>query len=132
MYQGEEQTSERLMTVGELACRTGMSAKAIRQFEGLGLIYSAGRSEANYRLFDESAIWSSATSARSDSRSRRSSSSRPSTSTGQANRSGRGWPRCSTARNSESSSGARSSTASSAVSATSVLRTAQPLPAAPT
>jgi MerR family transcriptional regulator, copper efflux regulator len=51
------QTGERLMTVGELACRTGMSAKAIRQFEGLGLIYGAGRSEANYRLFDESAIW---------------------------------------------------------------------------
>ena len=45
------------MTVGELARRTGTSAKAIRQFEGLGLIYSAGRSEANYRLFDESAIW---------------------------------------------------------------------------
>jgi MerR family copper efflux transcriptional regulator len=34
-----------------------MSAKAIRRFEGLGLIYSAGRSESNYRLFDESAIW---------------------------------------------------------------------------
>src|SRR6266511_4959459 len=46
-----------LMTVGELAARTGMSAKAIREFEGMGLIYSAGRSEANYRLFDQSAIW---------------------------------------------------------------------------
>jgi MerR family copper efflux transcriptional regulator len=46
-----------LMTVGELAARTGMSSKAIRQFEGMGLIYSAGRSEANYRLFDQSAIW---------------------------------------------------------------------------
>jgi MerR family transcriptional regulator, copper efflux regulator len=46
-----------LMTVGELAGRTGMSPKAIREFEGLGLIYSVGRSEANYRLFDESAIW---------------------------------------------------------------------------
>ena len=58
MYQSEEeQTGEQLMTVGELARRTGMSAKTIRQFEGLGLIYSAGRSEANYRLFDESAIW---------------------------------------------------------------------------
>src|SRR5438093_5712596 len=58
MYrQREEQTNERSMTVGELARRTGMSAKAIRQFEGLGLIYSAGRSEANYRLFDESAMW---------------------------------------------------------------------------
>jgi MerR family copper efflux transcriptional regulator len=58
MYrQSESQTDERLMTVGGLARRTGMSAKAIRQFEGLGLIYSVGRSEANYRLFDESAIW---------------------------------------------------------------------------
>jgi DNA-binding transcriptional MerR regulator len=58
MYQrSDEQTDGRLMTVGELARHTGMSAKAIRQFEGLGLIYSAGRSEANYRLFNESAIW---------------------------------------------------------------------------
>jgi DNA-binding transcriptional MerR regulator len=40
------------MTVGELARLTGMSAKAIRQFEALCLIYSAGRSEANYRLSD--------------------------------------------------------------------------------
>jgi hypothetical protein len=33
MYrQGEEQTGGRLMTVGEHARRTGMSAKAIRQF----------------------------------------------------------------------------------------------------
>jgi MerR family transcriptional regulator, copper efflux regulator len=54
---GDQTTGGRLMTVGELARRTGMSAKAIRQFEGLGLIYSAGRSEANYRLFDQSAIW---------------------------------------------------------------------------
>jgi MerR family copper efflux transcriptional regulator len=46
-----------LMTIGELARRTGMPPKAIRQFEAMGLIYSAGRSEANYRLFDESAIW---------------------------------------------------------------------------
>ena len=45
------------MTVGELARRTGLSIKAIRQYEALGLIYSAGRSEGNYRLFDESALW---------------------------------------------------------------------------
>lgn len=45
------------MTVGELAARTGLSVKAIRRYEGLGLIYSAGRSEGNYRLFDESALW---------------------------------------------------------------------------
>jgi MerR family transcriptional regulator, copper efflux regulator len=46
-----------LMTVGALAGRTGLSVKAIRQYEALGLIYSAGRSEGGYRLFDESALW---------------------------------------------------------------------------
>src|SRR6266545_3262624 len=46
-----------LMTVGELSRRTGLSPKAIRDFEARGLIYSAGRSGANYRLFDESALW---------------------------------------------------------------------------
>jgi MerR family transcriptional regulator, copper efflux regulator len=48
---------DELMTVGELARRTGLSIKAIRQYEALGLIYSAGRSEGGYRLFDESALW---------------------------------------------------------------------------
>jgi MerR family copper efflux transcriptional regulator len=51
------QTHDKLMTVGQLARRTGLSVKAIRQYEALGLIYSAGRSEGNYRLFDESALW---------------------------------------------------------------------------
>lgn len=45
------------MTVGELAERTGVSRKTIRDLEGRGLIYTAGRSEANYRLFDEEALW---------------------------------------------------------------------------
>jgi len=45
------------MTIGELARRSGMSIKSIRQYEALGLIYSAGRSAGNYRLFDESALW---------------------------------------------------------------------------
>jgi MerR family copper efflux transcriptional regulator len=45
------------MTVGELSRRTGLSVKAIREYEGLGLIYSAGRSEGNYRMFDASAVW---------------------------------------------------------------------------
>jgi MerR family transcriptional regulator, copper efflux regulator len=45
------------MTIGVLARRTGMSVAAIRRFETLGLIYSAGRSPANYRLFDDSALW---------------------------------------------------------------------------
>jgi len=50
-------TDGRLMTVGELARRTGLSIKAIREYEALGLIYSAGRSEGGYRLFDDSALW---------------------------------------------------------------------------
>jgi DNA-binding transcriptional MerR regulator len=45
------------MTVGELSRSTGLSIKAIREYESLGLIYSAGRSESNYRLFDQSALW---------------------------------------------------------------------------
>ena len=50
-------TDGRLMTVGELSRRTGLSVKAIREYEALGLIYSAGRSEGGYRLFDDSALW---------------------------------------------------------------------------
>lgn len=46
-----------LMTVGELAERTGVSRKTIRDLERRGLIYSASRSEANYRLFGAEALW---------------------------------------------------------------------------
>lgn len=45
------------MTVGELSARTGLPVKAIRRYHDLGLIYSAGRSDAGYRLFDRSALW---------------------------------------------------------------------------
>lgn len=45
------------MTVGELAERTGATRKVIRELEGRGLIYTIGRSESNYRLFDEDALW---------------------------------------------------------------------------
>jgi DNA-binding transcriptional MerR regulator len=48
---------EQLMTIGQLAARAGLTVKAIRELEGRGLIYSAGRSEGNYRLFDSSALW---------------------------------------------------------------------------
>jgi MerR family copper efflux transcriptional regulator len=48
---------DELMTIGRLARRTGLSVKAIRRYEALGLIYSAGRTEGGYRLFDESALW---------------------------------------------------------------------------
>lgn len=45
------------MTVGELARRTGTTVKALREYEAMGLVYSAGRSGGNYRLFDDSALW---------------------------------------------------------------------------
>ena len=45
-----------LLRIGELAARTGVSVKAVRQYERLGLVYSAGRTEANYRIFPPEAI----------------------------------------------------------------------------
>jgi MerR family copper efflux transcriptional regulator len=45
------------MTIGVLSRRTGISVKALRHYEGMGLIYTVGRSPGNYRLFDESALW---------------------------------------------------------------------------
>lgn len=45
------------MTIGELSRRTGVTVKKLREYEGMGLIYTIGRSSANYRLFDESALW---------------------------------------------------------------------------
>ena len=45
------------MTVGELSRRTAVPVKALREYHDLGLIYSVGRSAANYRLFDKSALW---------------------------------------------------------------------------
>ncbi len=44
------------MTIGELSRRTGLSVKAIREYEAKGLIYTVGRGPGNYRLFDESAL----------------------------------------------------------------------------
>lgn len=46
-----------MLTVGDLARHTGMSPKLIRRLTDLGLIYSPGRSSANYRQYDESAMW---------------------------------------------------------------------------
>lgn len=45
------------MTIGQLARRTGLSVKALRRLEGMGLIYTVGRSPAGYRLFDPAALW---------------------------------------------------------------------------
>jgi DNA-binding transcriptional MerR regulator len=46
-----------LMTIGELSRRTGTPVKALRTYTDMGLVYSAGRSPAGYRQFDESALW---------------------------------------------------------------------------
>lgn len=44
------------LQIGELAARTGVSVKAIREYERLGLVYSAGRTAANYRRFPPEAV----------------------------------------------------------------------------
>ena len=53
-------TGAGLMTVGELSRRTGTPARALRAWTDMGLVYSAGRSPAGYRLYDESALWCAA------------------------------------------------------------------------
>jgi MerR family transcriptional regulator, copper efflux regulator len=53
-------TGAGLMTVGELSRRTGTPARALRAWTDMGLVYSAGRSPAGYRLYDESALWCTA------------------------------------------------------------------------
>jgi DNA-binding transcriptional MerR regulator len=50
-------TGRGLMTIGELSRRGGVPVKALRAYTDMGLVYSAGRSPAGYRLFDESALW---------------------------------------------------------------------------
>jgi MerR family transcriptional regulator, copper efflux regulator len=50
-------TGAGLMTVGELSRRTATPARALRTWTDMGLVYSAGRSPAGYRLYDESALW---------------------------------------------------------------------------
>ena len=53
-------TGAGLMTVGELSRRTATPARALRAWTDMGLVYSAGRSPAGYRLYDESALWCAA------------------------------------------------------------------------
>lgn len=47
----------RPMTVGELCRRTGVPVKTLREYTDLGLIYTLGRSPANYRMYDTDALW---------------------------------------------------------------------------
>ena len=41
-----------MMNIGQVAEASGISAKMIRHYEGIGLIDQARRSEAGYRLYD--------------------------------------------------------------------------------
>jgi len=45
------------MTIGQLSRRTGVPIKVLREYERLGFIYTLGRSESNYRLFGDEALW---------------------------------------------------------------------------
>lgn len=44
------------MRIDRLARRTGVSVKALRFYDSHGLLFRAGRTAANYRLFPEEAI----------------------------------------------------------------------------
>ncbi|ALM83259.1 Cu(I)-responsive transcriptional regulator [Bordetella sp. N] len=41
------------MNIGQAATATGISAKMIRYYEGIGLIDTAGRTEAGYRVYSD-------------------------------------------------------------------------------
>jgi len=45
------------MTIGRLSRRAGVPIKALRDYERRGFLYTQGRSEGNYRLFGEEALW---------------------------------------------------------------------------
>ena len=52
-----ETSASKPMTIGQLARQTGVSIKTLREYEHLGLIYTLGRGENNYRLFNDEALW---------------------------------------------------------------------------
>ncbi len=54
---GGDMLRSKAMTIGQLARRTGVPIKVLRTYEDLGFLYTLGRSESNYRLFGEEALW---------------------------------------------------------------------------
>jgi MerR family copper efflux transcriptional regulator len=46
----------RRMTIGDVARRTGVSIKALRFYDELGILQVAGRSESNYRVFGDGVL----------------------------------------------------------------------------
>ena len=45
-----------MLRIGELAARTGFTAKTLRYYEDIGVIRPDGRSGSGYRLYDDAAI----------------------------------------------------------------------------
>src|SRR5260221_2327975 len=54
---GGDMLRSNAMTIGQLSRRSGVSIKVLRDYEDLGFLYTLGRSESNYRLFGEEALW---------------------------------------------------------------------------
>jgi MerR family transcriptional regulator, copper efflux regulator len=53
----EDMLRSNAMTIGQLSLRTGVPIRVLRHYEDLGFLYTLGRSESNYRLFGEEALW---------------------------------------------------------------------------
>jgi len=51
---GVTDTKERLLRIQEVAAETGLTTRAIRYYEEIGLLEPAARSDGAYRLFDAS------------------------------------------------------------------------------
>ena len=46
--------AQRLLRINEVAAETGLTTRAIRYYEEMGLLEPAARSEGDYRLYDAS------------------------------------------------------------------------------
>ena len=45
-----------MMTIKEMSKLTGVSARTLRYYDEIGLLHPTGKSEAGYRLYDETAL----------------------------------------------------------------------------
>ncbi len=55
-HPAEQLERPKLMTIGQLARKTGVTSRAIRHYERLGLVETPRRTDANYRLFDSDSV----------------------------------------------------------------------------
>lgn len=54
---GEDMLRSQAMTIGQLSRRSGVPINVLRDYEDRGFLSTLGRSESNYRLFGEKAVW---------------------------------------------------------------------------